>query len=59
MQRDLMAPDTDPTDDELQIVMRDALHSALARKKSSDAWMREQLRDEVQKAQTRFRELLT
>lgn len=48
--RDLMAPNTDPTDEELQTVMRDALNSALDRKKSSDAWMKQQLIQEVEKA---------
>ena len=55
--RDLMAPDTEPSDEELQIVMREALQSALARKKSSDVWMQQQLLDEVSKAQQRFQEL--
>lgn len=48
--RDLMAPDTEPTDEELQLVMREALNSALDRKKSSDAWMKQQLTQEVEKA---------
>jgi hypothetical protein len=48
--RDLMASDTEPTDEELQIVMREALNLALERKKSSDAWMRQRLSEEVQKA---------
>lgn len=50
--RDLMASDTEPTDEELQLVMREALNSALERKKSSDAWMRQRLSEEVQKARS-------
>lgn len=48
--RDLMAPDTEPTDEELQLVMREVLNLALERKKSSDAWMLQRLTEEVQKA---------
>lgn len=49
--RDLMAPDTEPTDEELHLVMREALNLALERKKFSDAWMRQRLSEEVLKAQ--------
>lgn len=49
--RDLMAPDTDPTDDELHQVTREALELALQRKQRSDAWMRQRLSEEVAKAQ--------
>lgn len=42
--RDLMAPDTEPTDEELQLVMREALDLAMARKKQSDNWMKLELR---------------
>lgn len=52
IKRDLMASDTEPTDEELQVVMREALNVALERKKSSDAWMRERLSEEVQKARS-------
>jgi hypothetical protein len=34
--RDVMAPDTDPTDDELAIVAREALEIALKRNAESD-----------------------
>jgi len=45
--RDLMAPDTDPTDEELHLVMSEALSLARERKIISDAWMRQRLADEV------------
>lgn len=48
--RDLMAPDTEPTDEELHLVMGEALNLALERKKSSDAWMRQRLMEEVANA---------
>lgn len=51
--RDLMAPETEPTDEELHLVMSEALDLAMERKKMSDAWMRQRLIDEV--AQTRAR----
>ena len=38
MPRDLMAPDTEPTDEELHAVMVAARDAALERKKLSDAW---------------------
>ncbi len=47
LERDLMAPDTDPTDEELHLVMHEALNLALERKQLSDAWMRQRLNDEV------------
>lgn len=47
LNRDLMAPDTEPTDEELHLVMGEALNLALERKKSSDAWMRQRLMEEV------------
>lgn len=46
---DLMAPETEPTDVELHIVMREALELAMERKKLSDAMMRQRLLDEVAK----------
>ena len=36
--RDLMAPDTEPTDEELHAVMVAACEAAMERKKLSDAW---------------------
>ena len=45
--RDLMAPDTEPTDEELQTVMREALELALERKRISDDWMKRRLAEEV------------
>ena len=48
--RDLMAPDTEPTDEELQLVMREALSLVRERKIISDAWMQQRLADEVAQA---------
>lgn len=45
--RDLMAPDTEPTDEELHLVMREALELAMEMKKLSDDWMKRQLRETV------------
>jgi len=55
--RDLMAPDTEPTDEELATVMREALAVALERKAQSDEWMRQQLRDAVAQARNRTLEV--
>jgi hypothetical protein len=41
--RDCMAPDTEPTDEELATVMREAAEVARARKIQSDAWLAEQV----------------
>jgi hypothetical protein len=49
-----MAPDTEPTDEELQLVMREALDLALERKKMSDAWMRQQLIEQVKTARDAY-----
>lgn len=38
MPRDLMAPDTEPTDEELHAVMVAARDAAMERKKCADAW---------------------
>jgi hypothetical protein len=54
--RDLMSPDTEPTDEELHQVMKEALELALERKKKSDAWMRQRLIDEVAQARARREE---
>lgn len=37
--RDLMAPDTEPTDEELALVMREARELAAERRLKSDAWV--------------------
>jgi hypothetical protein len=51
--RDLMAPNTEPTDAELETVMREALALALERKSISDAWIQHQLREAVAQARAR------
>ena len=51
--RDLMAPDTEPTDEELALVMREARDLALLRKAESDEWMRQQLAEAVRAALAR------
>lgn len=38
--RNPLTADSDPTDEELALVMREALDFAMARKLESDAWMR-------------------
>jgi hypothetical protein len=43
--RDLMAPDTEPTDEELAIVMREARELAVARRAKADAWVAAKLRE--------------
>jgi hypothetical protein len=50
-----MAPDSEPTDEELSLVMREALDLALARKAASDEWMRKQLAEAVREALSRPR----
>ena len=45
--------DTDPSDEELALVMREARDLALSRKLLSDEWMRVQLADAVAAAQAR------
>lgn len=50
-----MAPDSEPTDEELAVVMREARDLALYRKAASDAWMRTQLADAVREALARPR----
>jgi hypothetical protein len=52
--RDLMAPDTEPTDEELGQVMREARDVAMERKATSDAWMRRKLEEAVREARERF-----
>lgn len=48
-----MAPNTEPTDAELELVMREALTLAIERKRVSDAWIQRQLREAVAQARTR------
>ena len=43
--RDLMAPDTDPTDEELAIVMLEARDLAVQRRALSDAWIAARLEE--------------
>jgi hypothetical protein len=43
--RDLMAPDTDPTDEELAIVMLEARNLAVHRRALSDAWIAARLEE--------------
>jgi hypothetical protein len=42
-QRDCMAPDTEPTDEELAVVMREAGEVARQRKKEGEAWLARQM----------------
>jgi hypothetical protein len=43
--RDLMAPDTEPTDEELALVMREARDLALQRRATADAWVAARLKE--------------
>ena len=52
--RDLMAPETEPTDEELHIVMREALDLAVTRKLQSDTWMRQHLLETVTQVRSAF-----
>lgn len=54
MNRDLMSPDTEPTDEELQLVMREALNLVLARKQQSDDWMRNHLIETVKQVRSDY-----
>jgi len=51
--RNPMLASTEPTDEELQSVMREARDVAVRRKRVSDAWMLDQLNLAVQQAQER------
>lgn len=53
--RNPMTADTDPTDEELAIVMREACELAMRRKAESDEWSRQQLAQAVQAARQRPR----
>lgn len=54
IKRNPLAVDTEPTDEELSEVMREACDLAMARKRESDAWMRCKLIEAV--ADARFRD---
>ena len=43
--RDLMAPDTEPTDEELALVMREARDLAMQRRATADAWVAARLKE--------------
>jgi hypothetical protein len=43
--RDLMAPDTEPTDEELALVMREARDLAVERRATADAWVAARLKE--------------
>jgi hypothetical protein len=43
--RDLMAPDTEPTDEELALVMREARELAAQRRVKADAWIAARLEE--------------
>jgi hypothetical protein len=51
--RNPLAPDTEPTDEELYEVMREALDLAMTRKQDSDIWMRRKLAEAVADARAR------
>jgi hypothetical protein len=48
-----LAADTEPTDEELSEVMREALDLAMSRKQESDNWMRHKLAEAVKDARGR------
>jgi len=43
--RDLMAPETEPTDEELALVMREARDLAVQRRATADAWVAARLKE--------------
>lgn len=51
--RNPMTADTDPTDEELAIVMREACELAMRRKAESDEWLRRQVAKAVHEARAR------
>ena len=55
MQRDLMAPDTEPTDEELALVMREARDLAIERRAKADAWIAARLQEAEQYARENSR----
>jgi hypothetical protein len=52
--RNPMLANTEPTDEELHLVMREARDAALQRKLASDTWMIDQLNLAVRHAQERM-----
>lgn len=54
--RDLMAPNTDPTDEELALVMREARELAVQRRAKADAWVADRLKEAAQFARENARE---
>ena len=50
---DIMAPDNEPTDEELSLVMHAALNAAMERKALSDEWMKRELERAVREAMAR------
>ena len=50
--RDLMAPDAEPTDEELALVMREARDLAVQRRAEADAWIAAKLKEATLYAQT-------
>lgn len=54
-QRDLMAPDTEPTDEELALVMREARDLAVERRAKADAWIAARLQEAAQYARENTR----
>ncbi len=46
-----MAPDTEPTDEELAATMRDALAMAMERRKIGDAWIAARLEEATRYAE--------
>jgi hypothetical protein len=53
IKRNPLAANTEPTDDELSVVMSEALNVALVRKQEADNWMRRKLAEAVNDAQAR------
>lgn len=49
-----MLADTDPTDEELHLVMCEARDVALQRKQASEIWMREQMEIALREAKARM-----
>jgi hypothetical protein len=52
---ELMAPDTEPTDEELALVMREARELAVQRQAKSDAWIAARLGEAAQYARENTR----
>jgi nitrogen fixation protein FixH len=53
--RDLMAPDTEPTDEELALVMREARELAVQERAKSDAWIAARLEEAARYARENTR----